>query len=262
MYRKRVTAVDINRACTQIAVGNCVGEAMVINSKSGGIIYNLPGVETELTMVRYLSSQSEYWIVGACWQGQLVFWTKPNEQNNYQINAVVRIGHRGDVFTIDCQQSYIVSGGVDGLVSVWNQFSGVMKYAIKLPEPKRDERVPKSSLMSPKGNSIMQMIQDKDDQSAIRKASGQIRKAIINAFFHPYYKNVAIVLQEGGNVHAVDVSNGQVVVEDICHVWPNSCWAVDEECYKVLVVGEDGRATLFDMRMGAPKNEELVEQLT
>ena len=65
----------------------------------------------------------------------MVFWSRPNEQNNFTINAKVRIGHRGDINTLDCQANYIVSGGADGLLGVWNQFSGVLKYAIKLPDP-------------------------------------------------------------------------------------------------------------------------------
>ena len=47
----------------------------------------------------------------------------------------MRIGHRGDINTLDCQSNYIISGGQDGLLGVWNQFSGVLKYAIKLPAP-------------------------------------------------------------------------------------------------------------------------------
>ena len=115
-----MTAVDINPTCTQIAVGNCDGEAMVVNSKSGGIIYRLPGVDTEITMLKYLTSPGEYWIVGACWQGRVAFWTRPNEQNNFMINVKIRIGHRGDVFTLDSQQNCIVAGGIDGRLSVWN----------------------------------------------------------------------------------------------------------------------------------------------
>jgi len=29
--------------------------------------------------------------------------------------------------------------------------------------------------------------------------------------FHPYWRNLALVMQEGGNIHAVDVSNGMIV---------------------------------------------------
>ena len=47
------------------------------------------------------------------------------------------------------------------------------------------------------------------------KAHNTLAVDLLTVFFHPYFKNVAIVLQEGGNMHAVDVSNGIVVVENI-----------------------------------------------
>ena len=70
-----------------------------------------------------------------------MLWTEPNEDNNYQISAKCRIGHRGDVLVIDSDYNQIVSGGVDGLLSVWNQFSGVLKFAVELPDP-YDEKNP------------------------------------------------------------------------------------------------------------------------
>ena len=54
-FRKRVTACDINRECTLIAVGNQIGEAFVANSKSGGIIYKLPGADEEIGAIKFLS---------------------------------------------------------------------------------------------------------------------------------------------------------------------------------------------------------------
>jgi hypothetical protein len=49
-----------------------------------------------------------------------VLWTEPNEDNNFTISAKCRIGHRGDVLALDSAHNYIISGGIDGLVSVWN----------------------------------------------------------------------------------------------------------------------------------------------
>ena len=46
---------------------------------------------------------------------------------------------------------------------------------------------------------------------ASSKAGNMIRRTIVALMFHPYWRNVALVLQEGGNVHAVDVSNGMIV---------------------------------------------------
>lgn len=64
-----------------------------------------------------------------------MMWTNPNEDNNFTITAKCRIGHKDDVLAIESSQQYIVSGGVDGLVSIWNLFSGILKFAIALPPP-------------------------------------------------------------------------------------------------------------------------------
>ncbi len=55
VIRKRITACDINKECTLIAVGNSVGEAFVANKNSGGIIYKLPGADEEIGCIRFLS---------------------------------------------------------------------------------------------------------------------------------------------------------------------------------------------------------------
>jgi WD40 repeat protein len=64
-----------------------------------------------------------------------MMWTNPNEDNNFQITAKCRVGHKEDVLAIDSSNQYIVSGGVDGLLSIWNLFSGVLKFAVTLPVP-------------------------------------------------------------------------------------------------------------------------------
>ena len=69
--------------------------------------------------------------------------------------------------------------------------------------------------------------------------------------FHPHWKNVALVLQEGGNIHAVDVSNGMIVNDYLAMVCMNSSWAIDPFSYAIMVVGDQGKAILLDARMGA-----------
>ena len=44
---------------------------------------------------------SEFWLMGGCWHGKLMMWTSPNEDNNFNITAKCRIGHKDDVLTID-----------------------------------------------------------------------------------------------------------------------------------------------------------------
>ena len=69
--------------------------------------------------------------------------------------------------------------------------------------------------------------------------------------FHPYWQNVALVLQEGGNIHAIDVSNGMIVNDYLAMVQMNSSWAMDPESYNMMVIGDQGKAILLDARMGA-----------
>ena len=83
------------------------------------------------------------------------------------------------------------------------------------------------------------------------QASNQIRRTIVGLKLHPYFTNLALVLQEGGNIHAVDVSNGMIVNDFLAMVQVNSSWAIDPYNYFVMVVGDQGKAILFDARMGA-----------
>jgi len=69
--------------------------------------------------------------------------------------------------------------------------------------------------------------------------------------FHPYWKNVAMVLQEGGNIHAVDVSNGMIVNDFLAMVQMNSSWAIDPYNNHIMCVGDQGKAILYDAKMGA-----------
>ena len=40
--KRRVTAVAVNSECTHIGVGNAEGKALILNAKSGGVLYDLP----------------------------------------------------------------------------------------------------------------------------------------------------------------------------------------------------------------------------
>ena len=172
----------------------------------------------------------------------------------------MRVGHRGDINSIACQQNYIISGGHDGLLGVWNQFSGVLKYAIKLPDAVDINKPMAKERMKNATNTAIRENENPTDYEA--KASNQIMRTIVAVMFHPYWRNVALVLQEGGNVHAVDVSNGMIVNDFIAMVQTNSCWAIDPTTYHMMVVGDQGMAILFDARMGAAiKNKENKKKL-
>jgi len=107
--------------------------------------------------------------------------------------------------TLNSANNYIISGGVDGFLSVWNQFSGVLKFSIKLPDPIKEE---------PNGSKV---------------GENKIRKTICDVLFHPAFCNVVCVLQESGNVHCLDISNGEVIADFVAYMKINSNWACCED---------------------------------
>ena len=79
----RVSAAAIDEKCKSVVVGSCSGQVRVINFRSGGVLYELPRVDKEVTSLKFLNEKSEFWIVGGCWSGKIVLWTKPTDQNHF-----------------------------------------------------------------------------------------------------------------------------------------------------------------------------------
>lgn len=131
--QNRVTAAAVDDTNKFLAVGTNCGESKVINLLSGGVLYNLAHCNSEVTYLKFFNGQTEFWLFGACWGGKLMMWTKPTIDNNFIVSARCRIGHKQDVLSLDCSPQFVVSGGVDGIVSIWNVFSGELKYAIGMP---------------------------------------------------------------------------------------------------------------------------------
>ena len=128
--QNRVTAAAVDDTNKYLAVGTNSGETKIINFMSGGVLYNLAHCNSEVTCLKFFDGMTELWLFGACWGGKLMMWSRPTVDNNFTVAAKCRVGHKNDVLSLDCSQNFIVSGGVDGIVSVWNAFSGSLKYAI------------------------------------------------------------------------------------------------------------------------------------
>jgi WD40 repeat protein len=154
------------------------------------------------------------------------------------------VGHKQDVLVLDCSNQFVVSGGVDGIVSIWNVFSGELKYAIGMPTQFTDDE------------------KDSDDDDSHdhgeNKETHEILKSVVGLQFHPYYQDHICILQEGGDIHMVDCTNGAISHKNLGLVKMNSNWACDPHEMTMFVVGDVGRAILFDISMGG--REALKEE--
>jgi hypothetical protein len=50
-----VTAVAVDNSFHFLAVGNCIGEVLILNLKSGGVLYKLPHTDSEVTCLKFLA---------------------------------------------------------------------------------------------------------------------------------------------------------------------------------------------------------------
>ena len=94
-----------------------------------------------------------------------------------------------------------------------------------------------------------------DREVYVTKGGNSIRKSVVGVLFHPVFSNLVLALTEGGEIHAIDTMLGAVTHERIATVKVNSNWAIDPNTMKLFVVGDVGRAVMFDARMGCDKLE-------
>ena len=73
-------------------------------------------------------------------------------------------------------------------------------------------------------------------------------RSIVDLCIHPYYPNFVCVMQESGDIHIVDASNGLIVYEYVAKGKINSNWACDKDNQTILIVGDVGKAQLFDIQ--------------
>ena len=65
-----------------------------------------------------------------------MMWTCPSNDNDFTVLGKCKVGHRSDILCVESSSQFIVSAGIDGLLSIWNLFSGTLKFAVELPPPK------------------------------------------------------------------------------------------------------------------------------
>lgn len=89
----------------------------------------------------------------------------------------------------------------------------------------------------------------KQHKNNLRGESTAHRRTIVGLFFHPASSNYVCILQDGGDIHIVDASNGTIAYEYVGKAKINSNWAVDKDNQRVLIVGDIGKATLLDINI-------------
>ncbi len=120
----RVTAVAIDKTNQYLAVGSSLGEAVIINMKSGGVLYKLESCKNEITFLKFNELDNEFWLFGGCWGGNFQFWSKPREDNKFTVTLRPKLEHKSDLLSIDTSNSLIATGDDKGIVGIWNIFSG------------------------------------------------------------------------------------------------------------------------------------------
>ena len=110
-----------------------------------------------------------------------------------------------------------------------------MKFSVQMPEP----RDPKN--------------EGKEVFVTKQRAGDRLKKVVCSVLFHPVFGNLVLALTEGGEIHAIDTFACAVIHESIAIVKINSNWAIDPVNLQLLVVGDLGRAIVFDCEFGAKK---------
>lgn len=78
-----------------------------------------------------------------------------------------------------------------------------------------------------------------------------MKKSVVGLQFHPHFKSHICVLLESGDIHMIDATNGETSHKNLAKAKLNSNWACDPKEMRMLVIGDIGRACLYDISMGA-----------
>jgi len=64
-------------------------------------------------------------------------------------------------------------------------------------------------------------------------------------------------MQETGSVHLIDATNGVISHYNLALAKTNSSWACDKFKLRMMIIGDTGKASLFDISMGSIENTNL-----
>ncbi len=56
-----------------------------------------------------------------------MLWSKPREDNNFNMALRIEEKHQSDILSIDCSNKLIITGDDSGSIGIWNIFSGQVK---------------------------------------------------------------------------------------------------------------------------------------
>ena len=64
-------------------------------------------------------------------------------------------------------------------------------------------------------------------------------------------------MQETGSIHLIDATNGVISHYNLASAKTNSSWACDKFKMRMMIIGDTGKASLFDISMGSKENTNL-----
>lgn len=64
-------------------------------------------------------------------------------------------------------------------------------------------------------------------------------------------------MQETGSIHLIDATNGVISHYNLAMAKTNSSWACDKFRMRMMIIGDTGKAALFDISMGSNENANL-----
>lgn len=137
---KKMTCAAVDRQEKHLAIADEEGLITIHNIHSGGVLHSLPRIGSEISCIQFFFGNTNFWLAAAGWEGKMAFVKTPMfQKNTYSVPLILKQSpHSGDIFTLDHQEAYAATGGVDNKVCLWNAIAGTVRSIITMP--RRDGR--------------------------------------------------------------------------------------------------------------------------